>query len=84
MSMTLADMAQESCAARERRYRAVGNKMFEELYLREYLELSVQIGVKYWKQLKVCYKMCTMTHFMLQRTFYLVNPNRSEFTANCG
>ena len=75
MSMTLADMAQESCAARERRYRAVGNKIFEELYLREYLELSVQIGVKYWKQLKVYYKLLTMTQCLLQRTFWFVNSN---------
>ena len=75
MSMTLADMAQESCATWERRYRAVGNKIFEELYLREYLELSVQIGVKYWKQLKVCYKLLTMTQCLLQRTFWFVNWN---------
>ena len=75
MSMTLADVAQESCAAREQRYRAVGNKIFKELYLREYLELSVQIGVKYWKKFKVCDKLLTVTHYLLRRTFWFVHSN---------
>jgi len=53
MSMTMAAMTRESCGIYKRRFGGLCDKNFEGLYLCEYLELSVQIGVKYWKQFKV-------------------------------